>query len=141
MVSFGAGCASEELESRRLLSVFSQMIVFGDSLSDTGNVPSLLASAAGYTESNGRFTSDPTSSPPSSSTGVWHEELASQLGIPVATAASSGGQNWATGGAETGQGSESGEASVRRRTELSLRLSECWPANQRLLGPAEGLSQ
>ena len=100
----------EELESRRLLSVFSQMIVFGDSLSDTGNVPSLLASAAGYTESNGRFTSDPTSSPPSSSTGVWHEELASQLGIPVATAASSGGQNWATGGAETGQGSESGAA-------------------------------
>ena len=103
----------EPLERRLLLSgtpFFSQMIVFGDSLSDTGNVPSALASDDGFKESNGRFTSDPTSSPPSANTGVWHEELAAQLGIPAATAASSGGQNWATGGAETGGGFESGKA-------------------------------
>ncbi|MGA2065001.1 MAG: MBG domain-containing protein [Thermoguttaceae bacterium] len=87
------------------------MIVFGDSLSDTGNVPPAIAwDVKGLKESNGRFTSDPTSSPPSSNTGVWEEELAAQLGIPAATPASSGGENWATGGAQTGQGDESGAA-------------------------------
>jgi len=103
----------ELLEDRRLLSVipnFSQMVVFGDSLSDTGNVSSTAASVAGFKESNGRFTSDTTSSPPSANAGVWHEELAAQLDIQPAIAASYNGQNWATGGAETGEGLQSGLA-------------------------------
>jgi phospholipase/lecithinase/hemolysin len=79
------------------------MIVFGDSLSDTGN-DSGIASLFGYVTSNGRFTSDPTSHPPSAGTGVWHEELATDLGIAPATPSSSGGSNWAYGAAVTGAG-------------------------------------
>jgi len=79
------------------------MVVFGDSLSDTGN-DSSWASLFGYVTSNGRFTSDPTSHPPSAGTGVWHEELATKLGIARATPSSSGGENWAYGGAVTGSG-------------------------------------
>jgi len=78
-------------------------VVFGDSLSDTGN-DSAFASFLGYKTSNGRFTSDPTSHPPSAGTGVWHEELETKLGIARATPSSSGGSNWAYGAAETGSG-------------------------------------
>ena len=95
----------EELESRTLLSGFSQMVVFGDSLSDVGNDAS-WASLEGFKTSNGRFTSDPTSTPPSAGTGVWHEVLADQLGIARATTPSTGGQDWAYGGAVTGSGTQ-----------------------------------
>ena len=54
---------------------FWQMVVFGDSLSDMGNDAG-WAWAQGFHTSNGRFTSDTTSSPPSAGTGVWHEALA-----------------------------------------------------------------
>ncbi len=98
----------ESLEPRRLLSGapnFSQAIVFGDSLSDTGN-DSNWASLFGYVTTNGRFTSDPTSKPPSAGTGVWHEELETKLGIAHATKSSSGGSNWAYGAATTGSGTQ-----------------------------------
>ena len=58
--------AVERLEPRRLLSglpQFLQAVVFGDSLSDTGN-DSAYASLLGYKTSNGRFTSDPTARRP-----------------------------------------------------------------------------
>ena len=105
----------ESLESRHLLGgtpPFSQMVVFGDSLSDTGNVTGQVASLAGFEQNNGRFTSGPSSTAPSSGTNVyvWNEVLAKQLGINTATPASSGGTNYATGGAETGGGIESGNA-------------------------------
>ena len=86
---------------------FSQAIVFGDSLSDTGN-DSAFASLLGYKTSNGRFTSDPTSKPPSAGTGVWHEVLETDLGIVRATPSSSGGSNWAYGAATTGSGTQDG---------------------------------
>ena len=78
---------------------FSQMIVFGDSLSDVGNVNGSLAWWAGFKQTDGRFTSGPC---------VWEEELAKDLGIGVPTPASSGGSDYATGGAETGGGNEVG---------------------------------
>ena len=98
----------ESLEPRRLLGgtpPFSQMVVFGDSLSDVGNDAS-WAGLEGFKTSNGRFTSDPTSTPPSAGTGVWHEILADQLGIAPATTSSTGGQDWAYGGAVTGSGTQ-----------------------------------
>ena len=98
----------EWLEPRRLLSAvpqFSQAVVFGDSLSDTGN-DSAFASLLGYKTSNGRFTSDPTSKPPSAGTGVWHEVLETELGIARATPSSKGGSNWAYGAATTGSGTQ-----------------------------------
>jgi outer membrane lipase/esterase len=73
---------------------FSSIYVFGDSLSDTGNTQAVLgtnaivANTAGY-GSNGRFSNGP----------VWHEGLASSLGVAAATRSRSGGNNYAHGGA------------------------------------------
>ena len=75
---------------------FSELVVFGDSLSDTGNVywatqfqlpPSPL-----YFD--GRFSNGP----------VWHEVLAERLGVAPAMPNLIGGTNYAWGGAETGSG-------------------------------------
>jgi phospholipase/lecithinase/hemolysin len=76
--------------------LFSNIYVFGDSLSDTGNtratVPfggnGTVATIAGY-GSNGRFSNGP----------LWHEELSSQLGVSAASRSTAGGNNYAYGGA------------------------------------------
>jgi phospholipase/lecithinase/hemolysin len=76
--------------------MFSDIYIFGDSLSDTGNtraaVPlgtnGTVATLAGYGP-NGRFSNGP----------VWHEYLADQLGLARATRSSGGGTNYAYGGA------------------------------------------
>ncbi|SEO97886.1 SGNH/GDSL hydrolase family protein [Aquisalimonas asiatica] len=81
---------------------FSDVYVFGDSLSDTGNVAdqlgSLLGPAIGY-GGNGRFSNGP----------VWHEYLSDDLGLSGASSEISrnGGNNYAYGGALI-DGSESG---------------------------------
>lgn len=75
---------------------FSDLYVFGDSLSDTGNTRSQVplgsfgpvAALAGYGP-NGRFSNGP----------VWHEYLADALGMPRATNSIGGGNNFAYGGA------------------------------------------
>lgn len=75
---------------------FSDIYVFGDSLSDTGNTRSQvplgsfgpIAALAGYGP-NGRFSNGP----------VWHEYLADALGMPRATNSTGGGNNFAYGGA------------------------------------------
>ncbi len=75
---------------------YSSMIVFGDSLSDTGNIQSifgtsrLIRNEIGY-GSNGRFSNG----------AVWHEYLSDYLGIDRAVASRKGGANYAHGGAET----------------------------------------
>ncbi|MBV8037024.1 SGNH/GDSL hydrolase family protein [Roseateles sp.] len=73
---------------------FSTIYVFGDSLSDTGNTQAVLgtnaiiANTAGY-GANGRFSNGP----------VWHESLATGLGLAPATRSRSNGNNYAHGGA------------------------------------------
>lgn len=84
---------------------FSSLLVFGDSLSDTGNTQAVLgtfapiANAAGY-GANGRFSNGP----------VWHEPMATALGLPQATRSRSGGTNHAHGGArvDTATGASEG---------------------------------
>lgn len=73
---------------------FSRLVVFGDSLSDTGNVANVLPGLGGPVGygNNGRF-----------SNGIlWHEVMAPQIGVPVATAsrvAGANNTNFAYGGA------------------------------------------
>jgi phospholipase/lecithinase/hemolysin len=66
---------------------FTEIVVFGDSHSDTGNW------------GVGRFSNGP----------VWVEELASELGLPPPTPSEFGGTNYAWGGSRTGWGYDSSE--------------------------------
>lgn len=75
-------------------AAYTSMTVFGDSLSDTGNIKIATGGAipaAPYF--NGRFSDGP----------VWIDHLATDLGLPLgAVAALAGGNNYAFGGARTG---------------------------------------
>lgn len=92
---------------------FTSMVVFGDSLSDTGNVRSLTSAFSppafpNFSGAPGRFSDGP----------VWVETLAAGLGLPsgsknsnrlltgsgVVSIGAPGGQNFAYGGARTGLG-------------------------------------
>src|SRR5664279_468060 len=84
---------------------FSHVVVFGDSLSDTGNVRQRTNDRSGgvvdypshtFNYSNGRFTNDNGCDPSGTIyAGVWHEQLAETfLGLPVATNSLGGGLNF-----------------------------------------------
>jgi phospholipase/lecithinase/hemolysin len=92
---------------------YTKIVVFGDSLSDTGNdaVLSFLqfhvpipGPAADYTL--GRFTDGPDTLPPAMNYfGVWVEQLAAALpSHPMVVASLEGGTNYAFGFAKTGSG-------------------------------------
>ena len=70
-----------------------RVIVFGDSLSDTGNVFDVFGIPAAP-NFQGRFSNGP----------VWVEGLAAGLGAPAPMPSRNGGTNYAYGGAETGFG-------------------------------------
>jgi 3-phytase len=82
-------------ESQAWAEPISQIVVFGDSLSDCGNV---FAATGGATPAapyyEGRFSNGP----------VWVERLAARLGVPTLSPSQSGGLDFAYGGAETGDG-------------------------------------
>lgn len=94
---------------------FSQIVLFGDSLSDTGNVRNRTNSVSGglvdfpshtFNYSNGRFTNDNDTDPSAHLyLGVWHEQLA-QTFLTRSPAVNSlgGGTNYAFGGATTKNG-------------------------------------
>ena len=96
-----------------LSQTYTSILVFGDSLSDTGNVAHLTQSQynvripgplSGYTD--GRFT-DGTDTAPAATlyTGVWIEQLAATFPAkPAVTASLDGGTNYAYGFAFTGTG-------------------------------------
>ncbi len=100
---------------------FTQVVVFGDSLSDDGNIArrvndlfSLRYPGHDFDYADGRFTNSTNTFPPSLRfAGVWHEQLANKfLNLPAATASLDGGQNYAYGGATTRNG-------VTQRTVIS----------------------
>ncbi|MEI8309882.1 MAG: SGNH/GDSL hydrolase family protein [Verrucomicrobiota bacterium] len=72
---------------------FDNLVIFGDSLSDVGN----LYARDSFPPSpywSGRFSNGP----------VWIEQLAADLGMPAPTPSKVGGNNFAWGGAQTGTG-------------------------------------
>lgn len=92
---------------------FTQTVVFGDSLSDDGNVRHLmedqyLVSYPGgdFNYSDGRFTNSSDTDPSSTTyAGTWHEQLARDLlGIGAPTNSLDGGTDYAFGGATTADG-------------------------------------
>jgi phospholipase/lecithinase/hemolysin len=101
--------------AQQALPAFTQIVLFGDSLSDTGNVRTRTkAKSSGtidypshtFNYDNGRFSNDDQTDPASQTYfGVWHEQLASTfLGMPPATFSLGGGLNYAFGGSRTTDG-------------------------------------
>lgn len=71
-------------------AAFSQVVSFGDSLSDTGNILTFSGGAfPGAPNLPGRFSNGTT----------WNENLATDLGLSAPTASNVGGSNYAWGGA------------------------------------------
>jgi phospholipase/lecithinase/hemolysin len=83
----------------------SQLVVFGDSLSDTGNVyiatGGLEPAPPGYTA--GLYTDGPDGVPSTTGPlGVWVQQLAGMMGVTSPGPSLAGGNNYAFGGALTG---------------------------------------
>ena len=104
---------ANELEAQ-IAPAFSQVIVFGDSLSDDGNIRHIAEEdffvpypGQLFDYSDGRFTNSSDTIPPSGMyAGTWHEQLARTfLGLPAATNSLDGGTDYAFGGATTIDGS------------------------------------
>jgi phospholipase/lecithinase/hemolysin len=104
------GVANAETEGT---PAFTKVVVFGDSLSDVGNVQHrmeddyIISYPSGkFNYSDGRFTNSSDTDPGSVQfVGVWHEQLARTfLGLPAATASLNGGNDYAFGGATTKEG-------------------------------------
>lgn len=112
------GLTTQSLIAQQSPPAFSQIIVFGDSLSDTGNIYHRVNDTSGgqiaypsgsSNYSNGRFTNSTDTDPPAHNyVGVWHEQLAqSFLHVPPATKNSlDGGLNYAFGGATLENGTQ-----------------------------------
>lgn len=114
--------ASFTLGTRSVLAqqttpAFSQIIAFGDSLSDDGNLYHRVNDATfgqigypsdSYNYSNGRFTNSTDTDPPAHKyVGVWHEQLARTfLNLAPATDSEDGGLDYAFGGATTENGTQ-----------------------------------
>ena len=106
---------------------YSQLIIFGDSLSDTGNFADTTQGGFGirypgsdFNYADGRFTDGTATTPAAQKyTGVWHEQLAAFfLGMTPATASLDGGTDYAFGDAET----LDGERAVTLRAGVSVNI-------------------
>jgi len=95
--------------------VFTQVIVFGDSLSDDGNIAHRARALVGFSYpssnfnySDYRFTDDTNTSPAANLyVGTWHEQLEKTfLGLAVAKNSLDGGTDYAFGGATTKDGTQ-----------------------------------
>jgi phospholipase/lecithinase/hemolysin len=96
-------------------TTFTQVIVFGDSLSDDGNIAHRVRDTIGFSYpssnfnySDYRFTNDTNTSPAANLyVGTWHEQLEKTfLGLAVAKNSLDGGTDYAFGGATTKNGTQ-----------------------------------
>jgi phospholipase/lecithinase/hemolysin len=94
---------------------FTQVIVFGDSLSDDGNIAHRVRDTFGFSYpssnfnySDYRFTDDTNTSPAANLyIGTWHEQLEKTfLGLAIAKNSLDGGTDYAFGGATTKDGTQ-----------------------------------
>ncbi|MGH8094066.1 MAG: SGNH/GDSL hydrolase family protein [Chthoniobacterales bacterium] len=92
---------------------FSKVVVFGDSLSDDGNIKHVVQDkffisypSLAFDYADGRFTNSADTFPSSTAyAGTWHEQLAQTfLGLPAASNSLYGGTDYAFGGATTVSG-------------------------------------
>ena len=86
----------------------NQLVVFGDSLSDTGNAylgtAGFVGGAPAY--QNGRFTDGPNTIPSTNSpTGLWVDQFASKMNLADPSPFLAGGTNYAVASALTGTNS------------------------------------
>lgn len=91
--------------SAALALPIDQLVVFGDSLSDTGNAYIGTGGAVGAAPAyqNGRFTDGPNTSPSTSSpTGLWIDQFASKMNLTDPAPFLAGGTNYAVATAQTG---------------------------------------
>ena len=103
-------------------SSYSGLVIFGDSISDTGNVLSLTIASQATTTPQPTFPNFPAAPGRFSNGPVWTEYLAADLGFAssanpsnllfdgssVIAIGAQGGQNFAYGGARTGLGGSAG---------------------------------
>lgn len=115
VLALGLVCGSLSAFAQQTPPPFTQIIVFGDSYSDTGNVRHRTNAASvgevdypsrTFNYSDGRFTNDNGTDPSSTLyAGLWHEQLAQTfLSLPAARDSLGGGTNYAFGGATTKDG-------------------------------------
>ncbi len=121
------------LSTSSLLAVqtsVDHIVVFGDSLSDTGNLYSLIHYPYPPTYVLGRATDGPTTYPASAISGVWDEQLAPSLGIaaPLPDLVSSANLNFSFIGAETGAIANSATGPYGMAAQVQRYLDEK-PAN------------
>jgi phospholipase/lecithinase/hemolysin len=113
-ILFGGASLFPVLSLAQQAPTFTKVFVFGDSLSDDGNIAHRVRDEFGFSYpssnfdySNYRFTDDTYTDPASSLySGVWHEQLARSF-LHVATVAENsldGGTDYAFGGATTENG-------------------------------------
>lgn len=104
---------------------FSQLVIFGDSLSDAGNNAALVGNSGLAPVTDQDFSKIPYFSGRYSNGPVWAEYFAAKLGLS-AQASLLGGTNYAFGGAQTGVDGSDGPGGFpfSMRTQLSMFLGD-----------------
>lgn len=106
------------------------MVIFGDSLSDTGNLYTVIHLPVPPTYDLGRSTDGTTTYPASSISGLWEEQLAPSLGlaVPQPDLVNTVNLNFAFAGAETGALANSATGPYGMAAQVQRYLDEK-PAN------------